>query len=331
MNTELKAKVDLMIENFEELKRELTWDSNLLKHFCAMMYATRGKKVNADKLKEIKKYISQETSVISEYRGNNKLIIAALLSFEEDYKNFFENMLEVHKKMKTEGFKYSAYLPLAVYTIAKNVAREDLDYKIQRMHEFYKKMKENHFWLTSADDYVFAAVLAVTELEVDVTMQKVEECYKVLNEDGFYKGNDLQTLSHIIALGEEATEAKCTKAALLYNKIKEQKCSLKYTGLATLGVLTLIASDEDKLVNDIKEVYDFIYTKSGYGMWSLEKYTRTILAANLVSDFYVDEMKKGVMQITLANSINAILIAQQQAACCAAAAAASAAASSSSS
>lgn len=44
-------------------------------------------------------------------------------------------------------------------------------------------------------------------------------------------------------------------------------------------------------------------------MWSLEKSMRIILSANLVSDFYVDEMKKGVMEVSLANSISAIITA----------------------
>ncbi|WP_411681627.1 DUF4003 family protein [Clostridium thailandense] len=156
-------------------------------------------------------------------------------------------------------------------------------------------------------------------------------CYNALNREGFWKGNDLQTLSHVLALGEEAVEEKCLKANRLYNKLIDEKCKLKNSGLATLGVLTLISSDEDQMVRCIKEVSDYIYEQKGYGMLSLEKSTRTILSANLVSDFYVDEMKKGVIEVALANSITAIIIAQEQAAVVAACAASSAAAASSSS
>ncbi|OAA91556.1 DUF4003 domain-containing protein [Clostridium ljungdahlii] len=333
MDIRLKEKVELMVENYSELKSNFKWDTSLLKHFCAMMHAARGEKVNIDKIEEIKKYIKQETGWTSDYRGNNELIMATLLCFEEDYKGFFQKMLEIHEKMKQEGFKKSAYLPLATYTFVEDVPREYWNFKIQRMKEFYKNIKENHFWLTSTDDYVFAAVLAATDLDVRQTMEKVEECYKELNKEGFWKGNDLQTLSHILALGEEPVYEKCKKANRLYNKLKSEKCSLRYNGLATLGVLTLIADDEDQIVREIKEVNDFIHKKPGYGMWSLDKYTKTILSANLVCDFYVDGMKRGVIKVALANSINAIIIAQEQAAiagCAAAAAAASASSSSSS-
>lgn len=331
MDIALKLKVDLMVENFEELKKDFKWDADLLKHFCAMMYATRGKKIDVDKIKKIREYIKQETGWTSEYRGTNQLIMASIISFEEDYESIFQNMLEIYKKMREEGFKHSVYLPLTTHTIAKNSSIEQWNHKIQRVNEFYKKMKENHFWLTSDDDYVFAAVLAVTDLEVEPTMKKVEICYNTLNKEGFWKGNDLQTLSHIMAIGEDDIEEKCKKVGRIYNKLKAKKCRLEYKGLATLGILALITADEDKVVEDIKEVNDFIYGKSGYGIWSLDQSTRTILSANLVSDYYIDEMKKGVMDVTLANSINAIIIAQEQAAVAAACTACAVAASASSS
>lgn len=325
MDIELNEKVNLMVENYKELKDNFKWDSNILKHFCAMMHAVRGKRVNTDRIKEIKKYIKEGTGWSSDFRGNNLLIMTTLLCFEEDYKSFFKNMTEAHEKMRQQGFRKSTYLPLASFILVKDVPKEQWSNKLQRMDEFYKSMKENHFWLTSADDYVFAAVLSASDLDVKETMEKVEECYKSLNKEGFGKGNGLQTLSHILALGEEASSEKCKKAITLYNKLKDKKCRLNYYGLAALGVLTLIALDEDKIVSNIKEVSDFVYEKAGYGMWSLDKNTRTILSANLVCDFYVDEMKKGIVDAALANSINAILIAQQQAAvaaCCGASAAA---------
>jgi hypothetical protein len=331
MNIELKQKTDLMIENFYELKDNFKWDTQLLKHFGAMIHATKGKKVNTDRLQEIKKYIKDETSWTSYFRSTNQFIFANLLSFEEDYKNCFRDMQTVYGKLKSAGFKNSPYLPLASYTLVKEADREQWDNKIQKMRGFYDKMKKNHFWLTSSDDYVFAAVLAASDLDIEQTSQRIENCYNLLSKEKFYKGNDLQTLSHILAIGEEEDSYKCSKAVRLYNKLSDEKCKLQYNGLATLGVLTLVAQDIDEIVRDIKEVQDYIYEQDGYGYWSIAKSMRIILASTLVSDYYVDEAKRGVLQITLGNSINAIIIAQQQAAVAAACAASAAAASASSS
>jgi hypothetical protein len=330
MNLELKQKVDLMVNNYLQLKKSFKWDMNLIRHFGALIHAGKGKEVNVEKIEEVKKYIKEQTRWTSYFRGSNEFLIANLLCFEEDYRSFFINMQEVYEKMIGKGFKKSTQLPLAAYTFAKEVDRVDWEYKLNRMNDFYNKMKENHYWLTSADDYVFAAVLAATDLNVLETTRNMEGCYSYLNDEGFYKGNELQTLSHILALGEETTNEKCRKAISIYKKLKEKDYKLQYQGLATLGLLSLVAPDEDKIVYDIKEIYDYIYEKDGYGFWSLDKSTRIILACTLVSDFYVDEIKKGVFQIALGNSINAIIIAQQQAAIAACAACSAAAASASS-
>lgn len=332
MDLLLKEKADLMIENYHELKNTFKWDTNLFKHFAAMIYATKGKRVKADKIKEVKNFIKNETSWTSYFRGTNEFMLASLLSIEENYEEFFRNMLQVYDKMRDKGLKRSVQLPIAAYTIVKEAYREQWDDKIVRMTEFYSKMKENHFWITSADDYVFAAVLASTDLNVWETTNDMERCYNYLNSEGFYKGNYLQTLSHILAIGEETVDEKCSKAIKLNDKLKKQGCKLQYHGLATLGLLALITTDLDSIAKDIRDVYDYIYAEDGYGLWSLDKNMRTMLAATIVSDVYVDEVKRGVMQVALGNSISAIIIAQQQAAVAAAcAASASAAASASSS
>ncbi|ERI91511.1 hypothetical protein HMPREF1982_03155 [Clostridiales bacterium oral taxon 876 str. F0540] len=331
MNVMLKQKVDLMVENYKEFKTGFKWEANLVKHFGAMVHATNDKRVDIDRLKEIKKYIKEETSWTSYFRGTGEFLIVNLLAFEDDYKSFFENMINAYDKLKEAGFRRSPQLPLAAYTIVRQVPIGEWDYRIQRTKKFYDKMKENHYWLTSSDDYVFAAVLATTDLEIEATSRKIEECYSFLNKEGFYKGNDLQTLSHILAIGEEGVEDKCSKAVSLYRSLKEVNCKLQYTGLATLGLLALITNDINNTVSEIKEVFDYISDKDGYGFWSIDKNTKVILCATLVSDYYVDEIKKGVIQITLSNSINAIIIAQQQAAVAAACAASAAAASSASS
>jgi hypothetical protein len=331
MDSILKEKIDLMSENYYALKSSFKWDTNLLKHFAAMVYATQGRKVNIEKLEEVKKFIKQETAWTSYFRGTNEFIIASLLSLEDNYGSAFSRTQEAHEHMIDKGFKKSVQLPLAAYTIAKEIPREQWNERINRMKNFYDNMKQNHFWLTSADDYVFAAVLAASDLNVMETSQSMEACYQYLNKEGFYKGNDLQTLSHILAIGEESVNEKCDKATSIYKKLKENDCKLQYNGLATLGLLALVTNDVDKMVSDIREAYNYIYSKEGYGFWNLDKSMRTILACTMVSDFYVDEIKRGVLQVTLGSSISAIIIAQQQAAiaaACAATAAATASASS---
>lgn len=330
MNIDLKTKVNLMADNYYELKKGFKWEANLGKHFGALVHAINDKRVDTNTLEKISKYIKSQTGTFSNYRGTNGFILSNLLYLEDDYEMFFNNMLKVSKKMKEKKFKNSAYSPLAAYTITKEVSSEEWDYRIDKMRDFYNYMKQNHFWLTSSDDYVLAAVLAASDLDVEKTSKDFEKCYRYLNDKAFRKSNGLQTLSHILAIGEESVEIKCKKTIEIYEGLKEQNLKLAYSALASLGVLALVTSDTEKIVNEVIEVYYYINRQKGYGAWSIDKSMRTMLAASLVADAYVEKIKKGVVQIALGNSINAIIIAQQQAMIAAACAASAAAATASS-
>ena len=331
MDILLQEKVDLMVENFYKIKQSFKWDTSLIKHFGAIIHATKGKAVDIETLEIIKKHIKDNTGLTSYFRGTNMFILANLLSFEEDYKGFFKSLTDVYELMRRQGFKNSIYMPLAAYTIAKEIPMDQWSIRITRMFNLYKNMRTNHFWLTAPDDYVFAAVLATTDLDLQQVDSEIEKCYYLLNQEGFHKGKDIQALSHVLAIGEEIYIDKCKRAMKLYSGLKSEKCKLQYNGLATLGVLSLINQDTDKIVKDVKEVYDYLKERNGYGIWGLNTSMRTILASTLVCDSYVDKLKNGVLNMALGNSINAILIAQQQAmvaAACAASASAAASANS---
>lgn len=331
MNENLKKKVDLMVENYSVLKEDFIWEDSIVKHFAAMINANKDKKVDLKKIREINDYIKRKTDFFSYFRGANKFMMANILAFEDDYKAMFKKIESTYDKLKDNGFKSSEYLPLAAYTIAKEIKDNDIEFRIKRMRSFYEKMEKNHWWLTSSDDYVLAAVLATTELEVEDTSNKIEECYNALKDNSFTGCNDLQTLSHILALGEEDVKKKVTRVMDLYEGLKGIKCKISYSGLPSLGVLVLITDDIKKVLEEVKEIYDYIYEKSGYGFWSLDRNMRVILALNLISAYYVENIKSEVLEVTLANSINAILIAQEQATVAACIAVSVAAASSSSS
>lgn len=330
MDENLKKKVDLMVENFNVLKNDFIWDANLVKHFAAMVNANKDRKVDSKKIVEVSDFIKSETSCFSYFRGNNKLMMTNILAFEDDYKSMFKKIELIYEKLKSNGFKSSEYLPLAAYTIGKEASEDEIDYRIERMSSFYDSMRKNHWWLTSSDDYVLAAVLATTDLDVVETSNKIEECYNDLKNNSFTGSNELQTLSHILALGEEGVNKKVSRVKDLYEGLKTVKCKISYSGLPSLGVLALITDDINKVLEEVREIYDYIYEKSGYGVWSLDRNMRVILALNLISSYYVENIKSDVLEVTLANSINAILIAQEQAMVAACVAASAAAASSSS-
>lgn len=313
MNAEMKAKVELMAGNFHELKQAFAWDSNLIKHFGAMVTATREAKVDVERVREIRRFIKEETSWASYFRGNNEMIFAMLLQGEAQWEQLFKRAVAFYDELKVSGFSRGAYLPLAAYTLAKNAEDQDHAELFKNMEIIYQSMKHHHFWLTSQDDYVLAAVLASSKLDLGHVSEEMETCYQRLNGAGLYKGNELQSLSHVLALGEESAAVKCDRAIAIYKRLKASKCKLQYHGLSSLGVLTLVSDQPEQIADEVIEVYEYLYQTEGYGFWGIDSGLRAILAASIVSDYYADQLAGGLLESNLANSVAAILIAQQTA------------------
>ncbi len=51
-------------------------------------------------------------------------------------------MSQLYELLKKAGFKHSTYLPLAAYTISKELPMNQLDSMIERMDNLYNKMKK---------------------------------------------------------------------------------------------------------------------------------------------------------------------------------------------
>ncbi len=313
MNPVLMEKAELLVSNFEEINKAFKWDSSLSKHFGAMVAATREARIDVERIRAAKAEVKVETGWMSHFRGNNEFLIAVLMSVENDSDYILKNAVAVYDSMKEAGFKRSDYLAIAAYFVSKGSDSGKWSYVIERMKGFHQAMKANHFWLTSDDDYIYAAILAMTQLEIESTMINIEDCYKMLSKSGLSRGNELQNLSHILAIGEDTTENKCMTAMAIYHKLKEKKCKLSGYGLSALGALTLVTQDVDIVVSEVSDTNELLHEKKGFGMWNADAGTRAILATTLVTDYYGDRLSKGTLEATLANSISSILIAQQAA------------------
>ncbi len=140
----------------------------------------------------------------------------------------------------------------------------------------------------------------------------------------------MQSLTHVLALGEEPAALKCRRAKQLYDTLVLKGCKLsKHRELASLGILVLISEDVEKITDEIRDAYQVLIEKKGLGKWSITKHERTMYAAALVMAEYMNDLQRNSVSLTLANSLTSIVIAQQTATIIAAASASAAAASSS--
>ena len=329
MRASLHGLCENFINNRNAIKSTFGWENNYLYPVCAVVFTDKRKTVDAEQMKHCRDILKEKTELFSNFRGNGKLAMISMLAVDSNPERKLEQSLRVYDMLK-EYFFSSQYLPVASMAIANLVEESRYDEIAVRTRKIYNRMKKEHPFLTSSEDSVFAALLAVSSLTEEQVVQETENCYELLKKE-FFSGNAVQSLSHVLALGEGTPEEKCCKTIEMYRKLKEK--GYKYgTGyeLATLGILALLPEEPELVMQDVMEVDDYLSKEKGYGFFGIGKKQRLMHAGMLVVSDYMESENNLVMNsAAIGGTIS--LIAAQQAAMCAAIAASSAAAASSSS
>lgn len=329
MRESLSVLCNQFIKNRDVLKEAFKWENAYMHPVCAAIWTDKGRIVDVEKMKQCKSLIKEQVGIFSDFRGNGELAIMAKLATDDYPGEKLKNALAVHATLK-EHFWGSQYLPLASVIVAE--LAENWRYKelAARTRHIYDLMKAEHPFLTSAEDSVYAALLAFSDMADAQVVEEMERCYRLLKEN-FFSSNAVQSLSHVLALGEGNAEQKCKKTMEIFNGLKARgyKYGTEYE-LATLGVLALLPVDVATIINEMIEIDSFLSNQKGYGVFGCTKRQRLMHAAMILSSSYLDEKGTKTMDM-VAISGTIAMIAAQQAAMCAAIAASTAAASSASS
>ena len=323
----MEQRIELFIKNRDIMKSNFRWDNSTLYPLCACLYTEQGIEIDVLKIKKCKVIIKNNANLFSPFRGTIDLALATMLSLDKEPENKFQKILKAYEILRQE-FRSSQYLPVSAFVMANMVEPLEYEVIVRKSEEIYQRMKNEHPFLTSAEDSSFAVMFALSTLTVDKVVDEMESCYQQL-KGNFFSANAVQSLSHTLALGEENTIEKCNRVIDIFNGLKERRCKFG-TGveLAVLGVLALITDDVKQTIEDIIKVNEALLNSKGFGAFGTGKTQRMMYSAILVEQEYKKSCIDNLMNITSINSITSIIIAQQVA--ITAAIAASAAASSSS-
>lgn len=318
MKATLKARCDRFIENRDVVKSCFGMESTYLYPICAGVITDRDMRADSERLKRCKELLKEQTGVFSQFRGNPRLAMIALMSVDSNPALRLKNAQQVYQCLK-DYFSGSAYLCVAAMVIADLVDPGYYKPMAEHTRHIYGLMKSKHPFLTGAEDSVFSALLAVSKKTDERIVEETEQCYQLLKKH-LGSGNALQSLSHVLTLCEGNTEEKCAATVSLYEELKGRgRVYGKGFELPTLGVLAMVPADRQELIQDLLDVDACLSKKKGYGIFGIGKRQRLMHAAMLVTSEYMRNS-------TVIGHRMLALVAAQQAALCAAIAAATAAA-----
>lgn len=328
MKESYTARLELFVDNAQRVKKGFAWKNAQVNRLAALLYTAENKIADSDAIRSSYELIKEHTGSFSSFRSTSAISIAALLSLSVEQEKLLTNTLAVYELLKDAKFRGSDYLVIAAYQIAVNTSSDQYQKTVERTKAFYDLMKAKHPFLTGRDDYIFAAMLGLSGIEVKRGVERMEQLYAALKPE-FLSGNSVQALTQVLVLGEDASAAADHVLALRDAfRARGLRLDKEYT-LSSLGVLSLLPCGQEDIVNDVSDTCEYLRTQKGFGNWSITKQELLLLSAALVAFKYVNEVKSGLVTTTLSTTLTNIVIAQQTA--IAAAAAASAAASASSS
>lgn len=325
----IESKLDLLIKNSNSLDHvKSTFGMGTFKRCNALNLTIRGVHADVNKINNCIDLIRSNSSFFSNFRGNNLLNTAVNLSIQNNPEESFKEIMSIYDKLKKHFFT-NEFLVLAAQIIYSYKGTNDVDFLVINTRKAYDFMKENHLFLTGQEDISSAALIAVTSSNLDETFIDMERCYDILRENGFWAGNNLQALTHILSLFEGTSEEKCNKVILLNKILKKYSTPLTSYSLPILGVSALTISDYEGFAKELTSLNKYLRKQSGFGSFSLNSVVRDMIVASLLSLESIENndslIKNKVIDTANNITLNVVIIMQIAAASAASAAAAAAA------
>jgi hypothetical protein len=262
----MQEKITSYTKNYYKLQDAIRWkvsDKKILMTI-ASMYTMNNKELHIEKMLQIADQIKEQAGLFSALKSYSRFTTAASLDVKfDDPENQIDALFRMYDGFKDVKFKSGVYTYLAA-TIAltntdPNLTQEEV---INRSKEIYDGMKQEHLILTGANDYPLAVLLAFEE-QTDI-IKRMEKFYNELNENGFWKGNELQFLSHILTLDNESrTEDLVNRSVAVMDTFKKAGIRTKRMYYPVIGMLALLPQEEFNMT-EITKMYDSLNSKKGF-------------------------------------------------------------------
>ena len=312
MEQSTQKKLALFASNAQTIKKEFIWQNAMTKRLAALLYAQDGKPIDCDAIRSCHNLIKQNAGFFSSFRGNMALCVASMLSLSLNPQRLVEETMQIYDMLKGLKMRASDFLVVAAFEIAKQTNPAGYSEAVDRTRAFYDGMKARRFFLTGRDDYIFAAMLGLTDLDVASGTERIEQLYNRLKNEFLSKNSVLALAQVLVLCGSDDNTAN--RALALRDALRAKKIRLdrSYT-MPSLGILSMLPAEIDAIVRDIGEVQDFLRAQKGFGPLSVASQELLLHVSALVAGEYTQEGKAGVATAMLSTGIANLIIAQQAA------------------
>ena len=199
------------LQTFERLRARKRWSVNSVTfRFVALSLGAAATTIGYDRLEQVATELRKRARWTSPLKSEVRYVVAAMiLRRGQDPAAIHARVFETRDAFKAHklpgrgiGATLAALL-LALHHEARPVPQP----QIERLARIYRRWRKEHRWLTSSSDLPAAALHATRDVALDVVAEDVERAYTRLDDAGFRRGNQLQLVSHLLAVDPRGTDA----------------------------------------------------------------------------------------------------------------------------
>ena len=232
---------------------------------------------------------------MSVLRGDILYIVSFLIGLcSGDKISICDEIIEILQMLIENGFKECGYLVLVSYSLVRYCNKKDREDIIKKTKNIFVIMKEKYGNLTTEEDYLLCALLALDGLKVENFLEHEEYMFKNIHDLRLFSDNGVQCLVNSMMLNDKENISQKVSEFLL--KLKAGSIKIGRQFLQLIGIM-IKNQDLDKSIEDINEVIEYLCNEESEYNFYIDKDFRNMIAFIIVfMDYdgykikYVDEL-----------------------------------------
>ena len=306
----LKTKCDLLAENTVSVKKGFSWwERSIVQVIAATVYTNEGRRVDAQRMKECRKVLRNNHGIFSDFRKCLELMIVAKLAIADNPEAYLCEVQDIYAIVRNGKFFGSEHMVMAAMNIVDS-GYKDANEIAAKTVAIFAQMKKRHRFLTDNTDIPFAALLALTDKNIDQIIDEIDWLYDILKGQFRFYYNNVHSLSQILAISSGSVEIKCNNTIEFYDAL--QANGIKYgkgIELPALGALVNLNMPAMAIATEIKDASNYLEGKKGFGNFTMGKHLRNIFATILTASIYA--CNDAAIGTSIISRAIAIIVAQQ--------------------
>jgi hypothetical protein len=252
--------VTVYLDTFEKLRRQKRWTTNtMVLRFAALTLASLDLADPHGDLETTATTLRKGAGWFGPLNSEIRYVVAAMILRKG------RPAKSVHAEVKRTRTAFRKHrlprsgIPATMASLILVLEEEGRSVRVEtlaRMERIYRSWKADHRWITGADDLPMAALHAVRDESVESLSTHVEVAYRRLRDAGFSRGNQLQFVSHVLALdprGVDEAVGRFRRIATALKNNSERTGTSRYDEMA---ILALTSADPASVVRTMLSYRD---------------------------------------------------------------------------